>query len=100
MNAIGHRLGQSMTWMQVHWRMGGEERAGLERVGKVLEEDGVARRGHMRSEMSGLMISLALSHCVCDTFWSELRSSYGLSGVWKSGRLHAISTEDSSGVVS
>ena len=36
---LGHRLGQSMTCMQVHWRMGEEERAGLGRVGKVLEED-------------------------------------------------------------
>ena len=50
---LGHRLGQSMTCMQVHWRMGEEERAGLGRVGKVLEEDGVARRGPMLTEISG-----------------------------------------------
>jgi hypothetical protein len=44
--------------------------------------------------------SSALSYCVClcDIFLSEQRNLYGLSGEWKSGRLHAISAEDSSGV--
>ena len=50
---LGHRLGQSMTCMQVHWRMGEEERAGLGRVGKGLEEDGVVRRGPTLTEISG-----------------------------------------------
>ena len=44
---LGHRLGQSMTCMQVPWRMGGEERAGLEEVGgKHGEEDGGWARCH------------------------------------------------------